>query len=124
VTQFHTTDNTTAGDLSEIKRIFVQDGKVFEHPDSKIDGLDKQFNSISDDMCEKTKGIFGDTNDFKAKGGLKKMGEAMDKGMVLVMSLWDDHAANMLWLDSTYPVDQTTAGGPRGTCGTDSGKPD
>ena len=74
-------------------------------------------------MCDKTKGIFGDTNDFKKKGGLKKMGEAMDKGMVLVMSLWDDHAANMLWLDSTYPKDKTTAGGPRGSCSTDSGVP-
>ena len=74
-------------------------------------------------MCEKTKGIFEDENDFKTKGGLKKMGEAMDKGMVLVMSLWDDHAANMLWLDSTYPKDKTALGGPRGTCGTDSGVP-
>ena len=43
--------------------------------------------------------------------------------MVLVMSLWDDHAANMLWLDSTYPVDKTTIGGPRGTCATTSGVP-
>lgn len=51
------------------------------------------------------------------------MGEAMDKGMVLVMSLWDDHAANMLWLDSTYPKDKTAVGGPRGSCSTDSGDP-
>lgn len=74
-------------------------------------------------MCEKAKGIFTDTNDFKKKGGLKKMGDAMEKGMVLVMSLWDDHAANMLWLDSTYPKDKTAPGGPRGTCSTDSGVP-
>jgi len=52
------------------------------------------------------------------------MGESLKNGMVLVMSLWDDHAADMLWLDSTYPVDKTTAGGPRGTCATTSGKPD
>ena len=51
------------------------------------------------------------------------MGEAMDKGMVLVMSLWDDHAADMLWLDSTYPTTKTTPGGPRGTCPTTSGVP-
>ena len=51
------------------------------------------------------------------------MGEAMDKGMVLVMSLWDDHAANMLWLDSTYPKDKTAVGGPRGSCSTGSGDP-
>jgi len=123
VTQFHTDDQTATGKLVEIKRIFVQDGNVIEHPDSKIDGMDKQFNSITDEMCEKTKGVFGDTNDFKIKGGLEKMGEAMDKGMVLVMSLWDDHAAQMLWLDSTYPTDKTTIGGPRGTCDITSGQP-
>ena len=51
------------------------------------------------------------------------MGESMKNGMVLVMSLWDDHEANMLWLDSTYPTDKTTWGGPRGTCDINSGKP-
>jgi cellulose 1,4-beta-cellobiosidase len=51
------------------------------------------------------------------------MGDAMKNGMVLVMSLWDDHDANMLWLDSTYPTDKTTWGGPRGTCDTSSGVP-
>ena len=30
----------------------------------------------------------------------------MGRGMVLVMSLWDDHDANMLWLDSDYPLDR------------------
>ena len=90
---------------------------------SNIPGLDKQVNSITDDMCSKVKEKFGDKNDHEKKGGLKKMGEAMDAGMVLVMSLWDDHEANMLWLDSTYQVDKTGPGGPRGTCSTDSGKP-
>ena len=51
------------------------------------------------------------------------MGDAMANGMVLVMSIWDDHAANMLWLDSTYPTTKTSIGGPRGTCATTSGKP-
>merc|ERR1719424_2723686 len=43
--------------------------------------------------------------------------------LVLVMSLWDDHFANMLWLDSTYPVDSTDPGALRGYCSTESGKP-
>lgn len=58
-------------------------------------------------MCTDFKGKFGDTNDFGKKGGLQKMGEAMKNGMVLVMSIWDDHEANMLWLDSTYPITKT-----------------
>ena len=120
VTQFLTDAN---GDLSEIRRKFVQNGKVIEHPSTKVDTMDKQYDSITEEMCEATKNAFTDTNDFKKKGGLKKMGDSLKNGMVLVMSIWDDHAANMLWLDSTYPKDKTTWGGPRGTCSTSSGVP-
>ena len=31
------------------------------------------------------------------------MGGALGRGMVLVMSLWDDTDVHMLWLDSDYP---------------------
>lgn len=51
------------------------------------------------------------------------MSKALGAGMTLVMSVWDDHYANMLWLDSTYPTTKTDAGGPRGTCATTSGVP-
>merc|ERR1711976_438670 len=47
----------------------------------------------------------------------------IDAGVVLVMSLWDDHYANMLWLDSTYPVDSSDPTAVRGTCSTTSGVP-
>lgn len=33
------------------------------------------------------------------------MGEALGRGMVLTMSIWDDGATNMLWLDSDFPLD-------------------
>jgi cellulose 1,4-beta-cellobiosidase len=53
------------------------------------------------------------------------MGKGMDLGMVLVMSLWDDHYANMLWLDSSYPTDSDPEkpGVARGSCDTGSGVP-
>lgn len=51
------------------------------------------------------------------------MSAAFKAGMVLVLSLWDDYYANMLWLDSTYPITNTAPGGPRGTCATTSGVP-
>jgi hypothetical protein len=38
---------------------------------------------------------------FGEHGGMAGMGAGLAEGMVLVMSLWDDHAANMLWLDRT-----------------------
>merc|ERR1711862_872257 len=60
---------------------------------------------------------------FLEKGGLDAVEKAIDAGVVLVMSLWDDHYANMLWLDSTYPVGSTDPGTMRGTCSPDSGKP-
>merc|ERR1719221_884256 len=54
----------------------------------------------------------------------KAMDKAMESGMVLVMSLWDDHDVNMPWLDSTYPTNGTCdKGACRGTCDTSSGKP-
>lgn len=45
---------------------------------------------------------------------------------MIYRSIWDDHAANALWLDSSYPVDAdaTKPGIKRGPCGTDTGVPD
>ncbi|ORY68870.1 glycoside hydrolase family 7 protein [Pseudomassariella vexata] len=118
VTQFLT---GTDGALSEIKRFYVQNSKVIPNSESSIGGV--TGNSITTAYCTAQKAAFGDTNDFAKKGGLAQMGAALAKPMVLVMSLWDDHAANMLWLDSTYPVGSTAEGAARGTCATTSGVP-
>jgi cellulose 1,4-beta-cellobiosidase len=125
VTQFHTTDGTANGDLGEIRRLWVQNGKVIQNAKSNIPGL-KPYDSVSDAFCTDVKQVFGDRNDFETKGGLKTMGRSMDTGMVLVMSLWDDHEAYMLWLDSNYPVDKPASqpGVARGACATTSGRPD
>merc|ERR1712080_645568 len=47
---------------------------------------------------------YNDHQDFDKHGGLKSMGDALERGMVFVMSLWDDHYAHMLWLDAIYPL--------------------
>jgi cellulose 1,4-beta-cellobiosidase len=124
VTQFFTADNTTTGDLVEIRRIYVQNGNVIQNSKVNIPGMDA-FDSITDEFCASQKETFGDNNRFAQLGGLKVMGDSFQKGMVLVMSLWDDHEANMLWLDSSYPTDADASqpGIARGTCPTDSGKP-
>lgn len=119
VTQFLTGSD---GNLSEIKRYYVQDGKVIPNSQSQISGV--SGNSITTDFCSAQKTAFGDTNVFAQKGGLAQMGAALKAGMVLVMSVWDDHAVNMLWLDSTYPTDAAgKPGADRGTCATTSGVP-
>ncbi|KAF8597974.1 cellobiohydrolase I-II [Ceratobasidium sp. AG-I] len=124
VTQFITADGTATGDLSEIRRIYVQNGKVIQNSKTQIAGMDA-FDSITPDFCTSQKTAFDDTDLFTAKGGFGNMGKAFDNGMVLVMSIWDDHAANMLWLDSNYPVDADASkpGVARGTCATTSGVP-
>mmetsp|Transcript_43942 Transcript_43942/g.93432 ORF Transcript_43942/g.93432 Transcript_43942/m.93432 type:complete len:472 (+) Transcript_43942:70-1485(+) len=124
VTQFITSDGTDSGELVEIRRKYVQGGKVIENPAAVSGGSGHV--SISEDFCSAAKKDFGDVDAFSQQGGLKAMGDALEKGMVLVMSLWDDHAAHMLWLDSDYPTDQpsTKPGVARGTCATTSGDPD
>merc|ERR1712232_1425125 len=121
VTQFITSDNTDTGDLVEIRRKYVQGGKVIETPELDIEG--KKFNSISTDFCTAQKKETGDKDEFAIRGGLKQMGKALGRGMVLVMSIWDDTAVHMLWLDSKYPVDATGPGVERGPCATTSGEP-
>jgi len=88
----------------EIKRFYVQDGNTIENAMSSLDGLSK-FNSIKQEHCTEQKKRFNETDSFGKKGGLTNMGESFKRGMVLVMSLWDDHDVNMLWLDSNYPKD-------------------
>jgi cellulose 1,4-beta-cellobiosidase len=112
------------GELVDIKRFYVQDDVVIPNSESNISGV--SGNSITSDFCDAQKEAFGDNTGFQTKGGLKAMGEALDAGVVLVMSVWDDHHSNMLWLDSTYPTDADpdTPGAARGTCATDSGDPD
>merc|ERR1711972_1045154 len=94
-----------------------QDGAVIENSEATILGPGAG-NSITDDFCSKQKDKFGDLNDFAAKGALREMGAALERGMVLVLSLWDDTDVNMLWLDSAYPLNESPRkpGVLRGPC--------
>ena len=125
ITQFLTSDGTNNGDLVEVRRLYKVNGQVVENSKPSIGELN-QYESITDDYCRDSKNLFGDYDDHTNKGGLQKMGDSMKKGMVLVLSLWDDHEAHMLWLDSNYPedADPNQPGIARGPCSTDSGNPD
>ncbi|KAI0786926.1 exo-cellobiohydrolase I precursor [Abortiporus biennis] len=124
VTQFITSDGTSSGSLKEIRRIYVQNGKVIANSNVNIPGIDA-VNSITDNFCTQQKTAFGDTNSFSNQGGLTQMGKALANGMVLALSIWDDYAADMLWLDSNYPTDgdPSKPGIARGTCDAASGVP-
>ncbi|KAJ7055514.1 glycosyl hydrolase family 7-domain-containing protein [Mycena amicta] len=124
VTQFVTNNNSISGTLSSIKRIYVQNGNVIQNSNTDLTGV-TTTNAISDTFCNQQKTAVGDTNSFEARGGLTSMGSALGKGMVLALSLWDDHEADMLWLDSNYPLNAsvTAPGVSRGLCSATSGDP-
>jgi len=117
VTQFLTADGTDTGTLSEIRRFYVQEGRTVHSPTVTIPGADAA-DSITDDFCRDSKGFFVDLNDHEAKGGLAKMGQSLDRGHVLALSLWDDVEVGMMWLDSAYPPGRnaTDPGVQRGDC--------
>ncbi|KAF4216639.1 hypothetical protein CNMCM8980_006502 [Aspergillus fumigatiaffinis] len=83
VTQFVTADNTATGTLAEIRRLYVQDGRV-----------------IGNTAVAMTEAFCSWSSTFEALGGLQRMGEALGRGMVPVFSIWDDPGLWMHWLDS------------------------
>jgi len=123
VTQFVTDDGTDDGDLVEIRRLYVQGGKVIKNSNADILGPDGG-DSITEAFCTAQKKKFNDPDDFAKKKGLKQTGEALRRGMTLVLSLWDDFQCRMLWLDSDMGKgDHSTPGVARGPCKTTSGLP-
>ncbi|KFA70453.1 hypothetical protein S40285_00669 [Stachybotrys chlorohalonatus IBT 40285] len=103
------------GALADIRRFYVQNGVVIANAESDVEGV--PGNSITQDYCDVQKEVFGDEGSFNRHGGLAGMGEAVAAPMVLVMSLWNDHYANMKWLDgSVFPEGATGPGSSRGSC--------
>ncbi|KAK3389420.1 endoglucanase EG-1 precursor [Podospora didyma] len=103
VTQFLTTDGNATGALREIRRLYVQGGKIIENAQIQVVGINRG-NSITDEFCVQEKKAFGAVNAFGAQGGLKSMGESLQRGMVLVFSVWNDSGSYMKWLDGTWPA--------------------
>ncbi|KAL1858134.1 hypothetical protein VTK73DRAFT_7929 [Phialemonium thermophilum] len=86
----------SGGSLSQIVRRYAQGGRPIP---SAASGGDV----IQASAC-------GTAQSF---GGLAEMGAALDRGMVLVFSIWNDPAQNMNWLDS----------GTAGPCSSAAGSP-
>jgi cellulose 1,4-beta-cellobiosidase len=119
VTQFLTTDGTSTGTLSEIKRFYIQNGITYQNPESNIASV--EGNSLTSTFCAAQKTAFiADVNaaQFEAQGGLSSISKALAGGMVLTFSYWDDKGDDLSWLDGIYPLgaDVTTPGVRRGPC--------
>ena len=106
VTQFMTDDGSTEGTLDEIRRLYVQNGKVIQNAVVKY--KKSALDSITEPYCEDT------SDSFSKRGGLPTMGEALGRGMVLAFSIWNDAGGYMNWLDA----------GDAGPCNMKEGNPD
>ena len=104
-TQFLTDDNTASGTLSEIRRLYVQNGEVIQN--AQVAFENHTLDSITNSYCNAT------APSFQARGGLAQMGDAIGRGMVLVFSIWNDASGYMNWLDS----------GNAGPCNATEGNP-
>ncbi|KAK1759824.1 putative endo-beta-1,4-glucanase celB [Echria macrotheca] len=96
VTQFFTADNSSAGTLSEIRRVYVQDGREIPNTaETTSTKLGAGFDgSITDAYCAAR-----NRSDFARLGGMKGMGESLARGMVLIFSIWNSDGDFMSWLD-------------------------
>ncbi|KAF6806258.1 glycosyl hydrolase family 7 [Colletotrichum musicola] len=103
VTQFP----AEGGKLKELRRMYIQDGKVVQNNVVAIEGPPK-VNFINDEYC---KAMGADM--FTTLGGMTGMGESMSRGMVLALSIWWDKATFMEWLDQ----------GQAGPCNATEGNP-
>ncbi|KAG8935204.1 hypothetical protein FRC01_005460, partial [Tulasnella sp. 417] len=122
VTQFITDNGTATGNLKEIRRLYVQNGVVIANTVNQIPGI-PAVNSITDAYCDAQKAVFGDELSFQNHGGMTVMGDSLKRGGVLVLSIWDDYAVNMHWLNSYFPPECTGYGCERGTCAANTGVP-
>lgn len=109
VTQFLTADNTSTGTLSEIRRLYVQDGKVIENAPLNMDDVADGPGAVTQDFCTAV-----NSSAFLRLGGMEVMGQSLARGMVLIFSIWNSDGDFMNWLDS----------GESGPCSNTSGNPE
>lgn len=81
------------GKLSEIHRLYVQNGRIIENASVNITSL-PQIDYMNDEFCEAT-----NARRFMELGAMEEMGDALTRGMVLAMSVWWDEGGHMQWLD-------------------------
>ena len=93
VTQFISSDGTANGTLSEIRRLYVQGGKVIENHPASTDDTEPGF--LTDEFCTEH-----NAEHFLRLGGMQTMGESLQRGMVLIFSIWNSDGDFMSWLDS------------------------
>ncbi|KAI1853065.1 hypothetical protein JX265_012821 [Neoarthrinium moseri] len=109
VTQFLTSDNSSAGTLSEIRRMYIQNGTVVQQSPATQGPQLEAISTIDQNFCSAK-----NASSFERLGGLETMGASLQRGMVLLFSIWTSQGDFMNWLDS----------GSAGPCSNISGNPE
>lgn len=110
ITPFRT--DSTGKVLSEIRRLYIQNGKLIQNTAVKTSAaatLPAGINYIDDAYCTAT----ASGSRFEPLGGMDGIGAALHRGMVLIFTLWWDTSGFMNWLDSSSS----------GPCNTTEGNP-
>jgi cellulose 1,4-beta-cellobiosidase len=86
ITQFIGDSNNN---LIELRRSYKQNNKIIDHPAGYMNK-----SSISYWMKK-----LNEPDDLDKYGGFESLTKSLKNGMVIVLSIWDDTATNMKWLD-------------------------
>lgn len=109
VTQFITDTGKDDGNLHEIKQFYIQGTEIIDIPSK----LSTDFSSLTDEYCVAEETLFPGNHWSSKTGQVSDMTGALKKGMVLVVSSWNDPASHMGWLDGNSG---SSAGFQRGPC--------
>jgi cellulose 1,4-beta-cellobiosidase len=104
VTQFISDNGSQNETLKEVKRLYLQNGKVLETIATIQNG--KLYKAIENDSC--MNGSVGD-DAYMRLGGYTVFTKSLRMGAVLTMSLWTDES--MRWFDEIDGSPCTSPGG-------------
>lgn len=104
VTQFIGGDDATNSSLSEIRRMYIQDGNIIQNPMvTNISDQSVQLpGTVTEDFC-----TADNASDFLRLGGMQAMGESLARGMVLIFSLWNSDDDFMNCTNNAGPPSST-----------------
>lgn len=103
VTQFLTNNNSPNGTLTEIKRMYIQEGRLIENAlVTNISGKAVQMEgTVNQDFCTAR-----NASAYLRLGGMEGMGQSLSRGMVLIFSLWNSDGDFMECMCSRFRLER------------------
>jgi cellulose 1,4-beta-cellobiosidase len=104
VTQFISDNGADSGNLKEVRRLWIQGGKLIQTPNKQLSNgtATVETNILNDGTCTNSEG-------YAANGGDAGFTASFKRSAVMVMSLWTD--GSMSWLDEGNNGDCDPPGG-------------